>query len=162
MKKKWGNLWKTMRSVELNDIPISPLHHPSGIAKTWQLSGFEWGRRENMNEYESYCLCNSIKNNLRLESIVSVLSELAAPWENFSENAWLVGWLELCLEKEKAHFPGYYRDNSQPLARSLLLKAITWFVTNQSLVKNFKGSPGELANHRTLERSVCALITKAT
>lgn len=38
-----------------------------------------------MNEYESYCLCNAIKNNLRLESIVSVLSELAAPWENCSQ-----------------------------------------------------------------------------
>lgn len=29
------------RSVELNDIPISPLHYPSGIAKIWQLSKFE-------------------------------------------------------------------------------------------------------------------------
>lgn len=38
-----------------------------------------------MNEYEFYCLSNSIKNNLHPESIVSVLSELAAPWENCSQ-----------------------------------------------------------------------------
>lgn len=44
-----------------------------------------------MNEYESYCLWNSIKNNLRLDSIVSILSELAAPWENGSESFWIVG-----------------------------------------------------------------------
>lgn len=34
---------------------------------------------------ESFCLCNFSKNNFHPESIVSVLSELAAPWENCSK-----------------------------------------------------------------------------
>jgi hypothetical protein len=59
---------------------------------------------------------------------------------------------ELFLEKEKALSPGHFGDNSKPLARSLLLKAITSFGTNQSLVRNFKGSPGELANQRNVRK----------
>lgn len=34
---------------------------------------------------ESFCLCNFSKNSVRPESIVNVLSELAAPWENCSQ-----------------------------------------------------------------------------
>lgn len=57
---------------------------------------YDWlvlqGEGENMNEYESFCLCNSIKNNLRPESIVSVLSELAAPWKTVVRER-LASWL---------------------------------------------------------------------
>ena len=109
--------------------------------------------KKRKGEYESYCFWNYIKINLHPESIVNTLSALGAPWENCSQR--ILGEvvdLELCLEKEKALSPGHYRDNSKPLAKSLLLRSITSFDTKQSLVRNFKRSRGELANQRNVRR----------
>jgi len=68
----------------------------------------------------------------------------------FSESGWLFDLTQRSAQLGEGKAPRALLKQQRMLAASALLEAFVSIEANQSLARNSKGNPGELANHREL------------